>query len=82
VVNTIYPKAKHGDSMKILTFLINHKWLVVIISVLILTITILVIIKKRPPEQGLQQTRLTEEQQAKQETFKSGKYQLSKPRTW
>ena len=68
--------------MKILTFLINHKWLVAIISVLILTITVLVVVKKQTPEQGLQQTRLTEEQQAKQETFKSGKYQLSKPKSW
>lgn len=68
--------------MKILTFLINHKWLVVIISVLILTITILVIVNKQTPEEGLQQTQLTEEQQAKQETFKSGKYQLSKPKSW
>jgi uncharacterized membrane protein YdfJ with MMPL/SSD domain len=68
--------------MKILAFLINHKWLVSIFSILILAIAVLVIVNKQTPEQGLQQTRLTEEKQAKQKTFKSGKYQLSKPKSW
>lgn len=68
--------------MKILAFLINHKWFVSIFTVIILTIAILVIIKKRPPEQALQQTQLTEEQQAKIDKFKSGNYQLSKPKKW
>lgn len=68
--------------MKMLAFLINHKWLVSFISILILAIAILVIANKLPPEQALQQAQLTGEQQAKMEKFKSGKYQLSKPKTW
>jgi hypothetical protein len=40
------------------------------------------IVNKRSTEQALQQTQLTAEQQAKTEKFKSGNYQLSKPKTW
>jgi uncharacterized membrane protein YfcA len=68
--------------MKILAFLINHKWLVSIFSIFIFAIAILMIVNKRSTEQALQQTQLTAEQQAKTEKFKSGNYQLSKPKTW
>ena len=68
--------------MKILAFLLSHKWLVSFFTILILTIAIVVFVNKRPPEQDQQQMQLTEEQQAKLDKFKSGKYQLSKPKTW
>lgn len=82
MVNTIFPKAKHGELMKIIAFLINHKWSVFIITAIIFTVVILMIANEQPSDQELLQGNPTAEQQSKIEKFKSGKYHLSKGKTW
>lgn len=68
--------------MKILAFLINHKWSFSIVTTIIFTAVILMIVNQRPSEKNQLQGELTAEQQTNMEKFKSGKYPLSKGKTW
>jgi len=68
--------------MKILAQLLQRKWSVLIITVIIFSFVILAIVYTRQLEQEQLQSQLTAEQQAKIEKFKSGKYTLSKGKTW
>jgi cell division protein FtsI/penicillin-binding protein 2 len=68
--------------MKILAQLLQRKWSVLIITVIIFSFVILAIVYTRQLEQEQLQSQLTTEQQAKIEKFKSGKYTLSKGKTW
>ena len=68
--------------MKTLAQLLQRKWLVLIITVIIFSFVILAIVYTRQLEQEQLQSQLSAEQQAKIEKFKSGKYTLSKGKTW
>jgi cell division protein FtsI/penicillin-binding protein 2 len=68
--------------MKTLAQLLQRKWSVLIITVIIFSFVILAIVYTRQLEQEQLQSQLTAEQQAKIEKFKSGKYTLSKGKTW